>query len=137
MRRNQLAATMLAATLAAACNRNESVMTDTTATQPSPSQTTATTASVPPPSEPTATFAPPTAPPAGAETPDQRASVPRVSIEDARGWLNRSAVTFIDVRTAEAYAAGHIPGALNIPFARVEGEIPFLPKGKPIVAYCA
>ena len=41
-----------------------------------------------------------------------------------------------DVRTMEQFLAGHIPGALHIPVGRIEGEIPYLPKGKPVVTYC-
>jgi rhodanese-related sulfurtransferase len=50
--------------------------------------------------------------------------------------IDRGEVTVIDVRDAESYTKGHIPGSLHIPLARVEGEIPYLPKAKPIVFYC-
>ena len=36
----------------------------------------------------------------------------------------------------EQFVASHIPGSLHIPVARIEGEIPYLPKGKTIVTYC-
>jgi rhodanese-related sulfurtransferase/DNA-binding transcriptional ArsR family regulator len=42
----------------------------------------------------------------------------------------------IDVRPAEEYAAGHIPGALSIPLGELEGRIAELPRAKEIVAYC-
>ena len=45
-------------------------------------------------------------------------------------------MAILDVRDVDAYAASHIPGALQIPLARVEGEIPYLPKDKPLITYC-
>jgi len=82
----------------------------------------------------TATQTPaPFSPTAGVET---TASVPRIAVEDLREKMKIGSVTVIDVRAADAFAAAHIPGALNIPFARVESEMSSLPKGKPIVTYC-
>jgi hypothetical protein len=66
----------------------------------------------------------------------ERASVVRIAAEDLRSKYNRGDVTVIDVRDAGSYAAGHIAGAIHIPLARIEGEIPYLPKGKAIVTYC-
>jgi rhodanese-related sulfurtransferase/predicted transcriptional regulator len=45
-------------------------------------------------------------------------------------------VTVLDVRPAEEYAAGHLPGAINIPFDRLESRLAMLSKRKEIVAYC-
>jgi rhodanese-related sulfurtransferase len=44
----------------------------------------------------------------------------------------------IDVRPAEEYRAGHVPGAINIPAERVSAERSRLPKDKtvPLVFYC-
>jgi rhodanese-like protein len=64
------------------------------------------------------------------------AAVPRISVDDLRKKIERSEVTVIDVRDADAYLAAHIPGSLHIPLARIEGEIPYLPREKPIVTYC-
>lgn len=60
----------------------------------------------------------------------------RVSAHEVKPQFDRGEVTLIDVREADQFAASHIPGALQIPLARIEGEIPYLPKGKPIVTYC-
>ena len=73
---------------------------------------------------------------AGAPTPTPPANVPFMEQAEARQLLDANGVTVLDVRDAGAYLASHIPGALQIPVARVEGEVPYLPKGKPIVAYC-
>jgi predicted sulfurtransferase len=50
--------------------------------------------------------------------------------------IARGEVIVIDVRDADAYIAGHIEGALHIPLSYIAGEVPYLRKGKPIVAYC-
>ncbi len=45
-------------------------------------------------------------------------------------------VTVIDVRPAEEYAAGHIPGAISVPLAELPDRLADLPAGTEIVAYC-
>ncbi len=91
--------------------------------------------SVAPPPVATAAPVPATTPETEVQDP-QRAAVPRITVDDLRQKLARSEVTVIDVRDADSYVAGHIPGALHIPLTRIEGEIPYLPKTKPIVTYC-
>jgi len=65
-----------------------------------------------------------------------RAAMPRMSVADLKDHLAKGDVTLIDVRDADAYVEAHIPGSMHIPLARIEGEIPYLPKGKTIVTYC-
>ena len=67
---------------------------------------------------------------------DETASVPRIEQDDLLAHLKAGDVTIVDVRDADSFLASHIPGALHIPLARVEGEVPYLPKAKPIVTYC-
>ncbi|HTT10750.1 MAG TPA: metalloregulator ArsR/SmtB family transcription factor [Burkholderiaceae bacterium] len=45
-------------------------------------------------------------------------------------------VTVLDVRPPEEFAAGHVPGAVNIPVHELERRLGELPKRKEIVAYC-
>jgi rhodanese-related sulfurtransferase len=45
-------------------------------------------------------------------------------------------VTVLDVRPAEEYAAGHLPGAINVPVDKLESFLAKLPKQKEVVAYC-
>ena len=45
-------------------------------------------------------------------------------------------VTVLDVRPPEEYAAGHIPGAINVPLADLRRRWRELPRGREIVAYC-
>jgi len=45
-------------------------------------------------------------------------------------------VTVLDVRPTEEFAAGHVPGAINIPIHELEKRLAELPKRKEVVAYC-
>jgi len=45
-------------------------------------------------------------------------------------------VTVIDVRPPEEYAAGHVPGAVNIPLEKLKSRLKELKTSKEIVAYC-
>jgi rhodanese-related sulfurtransferase/DNA-binding transcriptional ArsR family regulator len=45
-------------------------------------------------------------------------------------------VVLLDVRPAEEYAAGHIPGALSIPLDELADRIAELPEDFDVVAYC-
>jgi rhodanese-related sulfurtransferase len=45
-------------------------------------------------------------------------------------------VTVLDVRPAEEYAAGHIPGAISVPVDKLESFLSRLPKRREVVAYC-
>jgi rhodanese-related sulfurtransferase len=45
-------------------------------------------------------------------------------------------VLLLDVRTPEEYAAGHIPGAVNIPYDQVGTRLSEIPKSDEVVLYC-
>jgi rhodanese-related sulfurtransferase/DNA-binding transcriptional ArsR family regulator len=45
-------------------------------------------------------------------------------------------VTVLDVRPPEEFAAGHVPGAVNIPMHELEKRLAELPRRKEVVAYC-
>jgi rhodanese-related sulfurtransferase/DNA-binding transcriptional ArsR family regulator len=45
-------------------------------------------------------------------------------------------VTVLDVRPAEEYAAGHLPGAVNIPLDQLQRRLDELDRQQEIVAYC-
>jgi rhodanese-related sulfurtransferase/DNA-binding transcriptional ArsR family regulator len=64
---------------------------------------------------------------------DQLEPIPRAELlERARAGL----ITVLDVRPSEEYAAGHIPGAVNVPLKELEKWIKKLDKNQQIVAYC-
>jgi rhodanese-related sulfurtransferase len=58
---------------------------------------------------------------------------------DAVGLMERlteESAVVLDVRPAEEYRVGHVPGALSVPLASLEAALQTLPKDKEIVAYC-
>ena len=50
--------------------------------------------------------------------------------------VRRGGVTVLDVRPAEEFQAGHIPGAISIPVGELKQRLSRLPKDREIVAYC-
>lgn len=59
-----------------------------------------------------------------------------VSRADLAARLAEGSVTVLDVRPADEYAAGHIPGALNMTLTEIERIVPTLDRAAEIVAYC-
>ncbi|MGI1660986.1 ArsR/SmtB family transcription factor [Palleronia sp. KMU-117] len=59
-----------------------------------------------------------------------------VSRQDLAARLAEGSVTVLDLRPADEYAAGHIPGAVNAMLADLERIIPTLAQGTEIIAYC-
>lgn len=50
--------------------------------------------------------------------------------------VQQGLVTVLDVRPVEEFAAGHVPGAVNIPINELERRLNELPRRKEVVAYC-
>lgn len=44
--------------------------------------------------------------------------------------------TLIDVRTAEEFESGYIPGAINISLQELQQKMNRIPKDKPVIIYC-
>jgi rhodanese-related sulfurtransferase len=70
----------------------------------------------------------------------EQGEVPQVAPGRALALLGRPGVTFVDVRDPDRYDAGHLPGAVNLPFdAAVEmvaaHNLPF-PANDQVVVYC-
>ena len=62
----------------------------------------------------------------------------RVSLDEFIGLTSKGAVTVVDVRGEENFAAGHIPGAVWIPLGSIEAGAERLRRlGKPVVTYCS
>ncbi|MDX3538146.1 metalloregulator ArsR/SmtB family transcription factor [Streptomyces sp. MB09-01] len=59
-----------------------------------------------------------------------------VSREDLITRAQSGEIVVLDVRPAEEYAAGHIPGALSIPVTELADRISELPADTEVVAYC-
>lgn len=54
------------------------------------------------------------------------------SSEDIARLLHQGA-TILDIRTAEEYAQGHVPGALHIPLQDLLRSLSSIPKDRPVV----
>ncbi len=59
-----------------------------------------------------------------------------VSRADLAARIAEGSVTVLDIRPADEFAAGHIPGALNTTLTELEQIMPALDKAGEIVAYC-
>lgn len=69
------------------------------------------------------------------------AGEPAVSLVSQEALLARQqkgdpALFVLDVRTPEEFAAGHVPGAVNIPHEQVAARAADVPKDKDVVIYC-
>lgn len=56
----------------------------------------------------------------------------------ARTQRKDASMLILDVRTPEEYAQGHVPGAINVPYDKIDGRIEELlaSKDKDVVLYC-
>ena len=59
-----------------------------------------------------------------------------VDSADLLDRLGSGEVMVLDVRPPDEYAAGHIPGAISMPFEEIEQRFAELPSEGEIVAYC-
>lgn len=59
-----------------------------------------------------------------------------VSRDELKAGLKTGTMAVLDVRPEVEYAAGHLPGAINIPLGELENLLTLLPRNKEIVAYC-
>jgi predicted sulfurtransferase len=76
--------------------------------------------------------------PTAGNVPLAEAEVPRISPEKAKAAMESGAAIVIDVRSREAYAVSHIPGAINIQLGEFETNITSLDLDKEqwIITYC-
>ena len=66
-------------------------------------------------------------------TKDDLEPIPR---EELLARVRDGLVTVIDVRPPEEFAAGHVPGAVNVPLAELEAHLEGLDRDQEVVAYC-
>ena len=85
--------------------------------------------------------APTEPPPAATEDPSERELRDpslRISQEDFQKLKASGNVTVVDVRDAESFVEGHIPGAISIPLPSIDTAADtFKQSGTPIVTYCS
>lgn len=58
--------------------------------------------------------------------------------DQAQARIEAKQITVIDVRTPAEYSAGHVPGAINIPYDVIGKRLADIPtaKDKPVLLYC-
>jgi rhodanese-related sulfurtransferase len=61
-----------------------------------------------------------------------------VSLAEMRRLVRDPRVAVLDVRSPEAYTAGHLPGAINIALREMRERVPaeLLDRDRPIAVYC-
>ncbi len=63
-------------------------------------------------------------------------SLEPVPAEELLVRARKGLVTILDVRPTQEYAAGHVPGAINIPLPEINKRLHELPANREVVAYC-
>jgi len=84
----------------------------------------------------TQTASPAPTPAAASHEEETYPEIPRVSLDEAKAALDAGTAVIVDVRSAEAYAGGHIAGAVNVPLAELESRLGELDKAQWIITYC-
>lgn len=64
-------------------------------------------------------------------------SAKRIERDEAIKMVDEKKAVFIDVRPKDAYDAGHIKGAMNIPLSDLIARMKELPAHKYLITYCA
>lgn len=59
-----------------------------------------------------------------------------LDLEELARRMSAEEVTLVDVRPRLEYAAGHLPGAVNIPVEDLESRLEEIPTDREVVAYC-
>lgn len=59
-----------------------------------------------------------------------------VTFRELRRLVRDGDVTVLDVRPAEEYRAGHIPGAVSMPVPELKRRLREIPKSREVIAYC-
>lgn len=67
---------------------------------------------------------------------EDRGQMERVDADALVARVRAGDVTLLDVRPAEEYGVGHIPGATSVPLDALEQRIAELPRDREVVAYC-
>jgi len=64
------------------------------------------------------------------------ANAQRITPQEYQTDISTQQHMLIDVRTAEEFRSGHIPGAVNIALQTLPDRMSTLPKEQPIILYC-
>jgi rhodanese-related sulfurtransferase len=66
-----------------------------------------------------------------------RVSGPALSTLQATQLINSRNAVIVDVRTAEEFSTGSLPGARNVPVDKVDEKMRDVKKDKPLIVVCA
>jgi rhodanese-related sulfurtransferase len=67
---------------------------------------------------------------------EEREAMEPVAAEELLRRVKSGELTVLDVRPAEEYRAGHIPGAISIPVSELKARLKEIPREREVVAYC-
>lgn len=67
---------------------------------------------------------------------DTKDNLEPVRADDLLSRARAGEVTVLDVRPLEEFAAGHLPGAINIPLSELEARLREIDPAREVVAYC-
>lgn len=67
---------------------------------------------------------------------DDRDSLSPLTARELAAELAAGRIRVVDLRPPEEFAAGHLPGAVSLPFSEIETRAAGLPAGGEIAAYC-
>ena len=68
---------------------------------------------------------------------DDLSKARRMKRDEAMKLVKQKKAVWVDVRSRDAYAESHIPGAINIPLGELQNHFQDLPFGKFLITYCA
>lgn len=60
----------------------------------------------------------------GSSTAPSTSAYTKITADEAQAMMDAGSPTIVDVRTAQEYAEGHVPGAINIPVENIGSDKP-------------
>lgn len=60
----------------------------------------------------------------GSSTAPSTSAYAKITADEAQAMMDAGSPTIVDVRTAQEYAEGHVPGAINIPVENIGSDKP-------------
>lgn len=70
------------------------------------------------------------------EKPSEKAQYTDISVQQAKGMIDRGEVFILDVRTPEEYDAGHINSSKLIPLQVLDKRLDEIPRDRKLLVYC-
>lgn len=74
----------------------------------------------------------------GSSTAPSTSAYTKITADEAQAMMDAGSPTIVDVRTAQEYAEGHVPGAINIPVENIGADKPaeLADTDADIIVYC-